>query len=124
MGATKSAAHKPLVVVESPAKVRTIKKYLGSDYNVAATVGHIKDLPQREMGIDVEDGFTPKYTFIPGKQKVIQALKARGLRDAVKVMVGGAPVNEKFARDIGADAYAADAGDAVTVARRLLSPDV
>jgi DNA topoisomerase-1 len=66
---------KPLVVVESPAKVRTIKKYLGSDYNVAATVGHIRDLPQREMGIDVEAGFTPKYTTIPGKQKVIQALK-------------------------------------------------
>src|SRR5512143_1309885 len=66
---------KPLVIVESPAKVRTIKKYLGSDYNVAATVGHIRDLPEREMGIDVEGGFTPKYTTIPGKQKVIQALK-------------------------------------------------
>ena len=66
---------KPLVIVESPAKVRTIKKYLGNDYNVAATVGHIRDLPQREMGIDVEGGFTPKYTTIPGKQKVIQALK-------------------------------------------------
>jgi DNA topoisomerase-1 len=66
---------KPLVVVESPAKVRTIKKYLGNDYSVAATVGHIKDLPQREMGIDVESGFTPEYTTIPGKQKVIQALK-------------------------------------------------
>ena len=66
---------KPLVIVESPAKVRTIKKYLGNDYNVAATVGHIRDLPQREMGIDVEAGFTPKYTTIPGKQKVIQALK-------------------------------------------------
>jgi DNA topoisomerase-1 len=66
---------KPLVIVESPAKVRTIKKYLGNDYNVAATVGHIRDLPQREMGIDVEAGFAPKYTTIPGKQKVIQALK-------------------------------------------------
>jgi DNA topoisomerase-1 len=66
---------KPLVVVESPAKVRTIKKYLGNDYNVAATVGHIKDLPPREMGIDVESGFTPQYTTIPGKQKVIQTLK-------------------------------------------------
>ncbi len=57
---------KPLVVVESPAKVRTIKKYLGNDYSVAATVGHIKDLPPREMGIDVESGFTPQYTPIPG----------------------------------------------------------
>ncbi|MDO8943483.1 MAG: toprim domain-containing protein, partial [Desulfobacterales bacterium] len=59
---------KPLVVVESPAKVRTIKKYLGEGYNVAATVGHIRDLPQNEMGIDVEAGFTPTYTTIPGKQ--------------------------------------------------------
>ena len=66
---------KPLVVVESPTKVRTVKKYLGKDYNVAATVGHIKDLPNKEMGIDVEDGFKPKYSYIPGKQKVIKNLK-------------------------------------------------
>jgi DNA topoisomerase-1 len=66
---------KPLVVVESPAKVRTIKKYLGTDYNVAATIGHIKDLPRREMGIDVENGFIPEYTPIAGKQAVIQQLK-------------------------------------------------
>lgn len=66
---------KPLVVVESPTKVKTVKKYLGSDYNVAATIGHIKDLPDKEMGIEVENGFKPKYTYIPGKQKVIKALK-------------------------------------------------
>ncbi|MEX1326920.1 MAG: type I DNA topoisomerase [Desulfobacterales bacterium] len=66
---------KPLVVVESPTKVRTIKKYLGSDYKVAATVGHIKDLPSKEMGIDVEDGFKPKYQYIPGKQKIVKSLK-------------------------------------------------
>ena len=66
---------KPLVVVESPTKVRTIKKYLGNDYNVAATVGHIKDLPGKEMGIDVENGFKPKYSYIPGKQKVVKSLK-------------------------------------------------
>jgi DNA topoisomerase-1 len=61
--------------VESPTKVRTIKKYLGKDYNVAATVGHIKDLPGKEMGIDVENGFKPKYISIPGKQKVVKTLK-------------------------------------------------
>ncbi len=66
---------KPLVVVESPTKVRTIKKYLGNEYNVAATVGHIKDLPDKEMGIDVENGFKPKYKYIPGKQKVVRGLK-------------------------------------------------
>ncbi len=84
---------KPLVVVESPAKVRTIKKYLGNDYNVAATVGHIKDLPQREMGIDVEDGFAPKYTVIPGKQKVIQALKLAAA-DAEEVFLAPDPDRE------------------------------
>jgi len=62
-------------VVESPTKVRTIKKYLGNTYNVAATVGHIKDLPSKEMGIDVEHGFKPSYKLIPGKQKVVNSLK-------------------------------------------------
>jgi len=66
---------KPLVVVESPTKVRTIKKYLGKSYNVAATVGHIKDLPAKEIGINIEEGFKPKYINIPGKQKVIKSLK-------------------------------------------------
>lgn len=66
---------KPLVIVESPTKVRTIKKYLGKEYNVAATIGHIKDLPGKEMGIDVENGFKPKYSYIPGKQKVVKSLK-------------------------------------------------
>jgi len=66
---------KPLIVVESPTKIRTIKQYLGNKYNVAATVGHIKDLPAKEMGIDVENGFKPKYINIPGKQKAIRTLK-------------------------------------------------
>lgn len=66
---------KPLVVVESPTKVKTIKKYLGNKYNVAATVGHIKDLPPKEIGIDIENNFKPKYRNIPGKQKVMTGLK-------------------------------------------------
>ena len=68
-------SNKPLVVVESPTKVRTIKKYLGNQYNVAATVGHIKDLPPKEIGIDIDEDFKPRYRTIPGKQKVISALK-------------------------------------------------
>ena len=87
------AVSKPLVVVESPTKVRTIKKYLGKDYNVAATVGHIKDLPGKEMGIDVENGFKPKYKNIPGKQKVITTLrKAAG--DAEDVFLAPDPDRE------------------------------
>jgi len=64
-----------LVIVESPTKVRTLKKYLGGDYAVAATVGHIKDLPKKTMGIDIEGGFKPAYKTIPGKEKVIRSLK-------------------------------------------------
>ena len=52
---------KPLVVVESPTKVRTLKKYLGKDYTIVATVGHIRDLPKSKLGIDVENNFEPKY---------------------------------------------------------------
>jgi DNA topoisomerase-1 len=66
---------KPLLIVESPTKVKTLKKYLGKDYNIAATVGHLKDLPEKEMGIDVDNGFKPKYRSIPGKQRVIKDLK-------------------------------------------------
>lgn len=67
--------NKPLVVVESPTKVRTIKKYLGNDYKVVSTVGHIKDLPAKKIGINIEEGFQPEYVCIPGKQKVIANLK-------------------------------------------------
>ncbi|MFO7666841.1 MAG: type I DNA topoisomerase [Desulfobacterales bacterium] len=66
---------KPLVVVESPTKVRTIKKYLGNGYKVVSTVGHIKDLPSKKLGINIEEGFQPEYVIIPGKQKVISNLK-------------------------------------------------
>jgi DNA topoisomerase-1 len=66
---------RPLVVVESPTKIKTVKKYLGRQYNVAATVGHIKDLPAKEIGINIEEGFKPKYMNIPGKQKVIKSLR-------------------------------------------------
>jgi len=66
---------KALVVVESPTKVKTVRKYLGNDYQVAATVGHIKDLPSKELGIEIENNFNPVYKNIPGKQKVISDLK-------------------------------------------------
>ncbi len=66
---------KSLVVVESPTKIRTLKKYLSPDYEVAATLGHIKDLPVKELGISVEEGFKPEYTTIQGKEKVIRSLK-------------------------------------------------
>ena len=64
-----------LVVVESPAKARTIGKYLGKGYTVKATVGHLRDLPQRELGVDIENGFAPKYVTIRGKGKMLAELK-------------------------------------------------
>ncbi|BCS96141.1 DNA topoisomerase 1 [Desulfoluna limicola] len=67
---------KPLVIVESPTKVRTLKKYIGKTYNVAATSGHIKDLPPKEIGIDIDKGFKAKYLQIKGKSKIIKDLKA------------------------------------------------
>jgi DNA topoisomerase-1 len=64
-----------LVVVESPTKARTIGKYLGKGYAVKATVGHVRDLPQRELGVEVEKGFQPKYVTIRGKGKTLTELK-------------------------------------------------
>ena len=66
-----------LVIVESPAKARTIGKYLGNDYEVAASVGHVRDLPTKELGVDVEHGFEPKYVTIRGKGKIIEDLKKK-----------------------------------------------
>ncbi len=67
--------NKRLVIVESPAKAKTIGKYLGNDYRVRATVGHVRDLPEKGLGIDIENGFTPKYVPVPGKEKVLDELK-------------------------------------------------
>ena len=64
-----------LVVVESPTKARTIGRYLGNNYTVKATVGHVRDLPQRQLGVDVENGFVPKYVTIRGKGKTLAELK-------------------------------------------------
>jgi len=67
---------KSLVIVESPAKAKTINKYLGSAYTVKASMGHVMDLPKKDLGVNVEKDFTPKYTVIPSKKEVIQELKA------------------------------------------------
>ncbi|HXY31064.1 MAG TPA: type I DNA topoisomerase [Gemmatimonadaceae bacterium] len=69
-------AGKSLVIVESPAKAKTISKYLGSDYRVRATVGHVRDLPEKGLGIDIEDGFRPTYVPVPGKEKTLAELKS------------------------------------------------
>jgi len=64
-----------LVIVESPAKAKTIGKYLGPDYRVRATIGHVRDLPEKGLGIDIENGFTPKYVPVAGKEKTLGELQ-------------------------------------------------
>jgi len=84
---------KNLVIVESPAKARTIGRYLGSGYDVAASVGHVMDLPKKELGVDVDHGFTPTLEIIHGKGKVIQDLKSRA-REAERVILATDPDRE------------------------------
>lgn len=75
---------KNLVIVESPAKAKTVNRYLGSDYTVKASMGHVRDLPRKKLGVDVNNSFEPYYQVIPEKKKVVAELKkAAGQAEAV-----------------------------------------
>ena len=67
---------KNLVIVESPAKAKTIEKYLGKDFLVKSSFGHIRDLPKKNMGIDIENDFSPSYEISADKKKTIKELKS------------------------------------------------
>ncbi len=82
-----------LVIVESPAKAKTINKYLGRNYSVKASLGHVKDLPKKDLGIDVEHGFEPTYEVIPGKTKVVAELKKAG-KEADAIYLAADPDRE------------------------------
>lgn len=84
---------KALVVVESPAKAKTIKKYLGPGYEVKASVGHIKDLPAKELGVRVSEGFVPEYQVIDGKEKIVNELSSAA-RKADRVFLATDPDRE------------------------------
>jgi len=71
----KSNSHKSLVIVESPAKAKTINRYLGPDYEVYASMGHVRDLPSKGLNVDIENDFAPTYDIMPGKKRVITQLK-------------------------------------------------
>ena len=73
----RTASKKKLVIVESPTKVESIKKYLGSGYDIEATMGHVRDLPRSAMGVDVDNDFEPKYITIRGKGDLIAKLKKK-----------------------------------------------
>ena len=82
-----------LVIVESPAKAKTIGKYLGRAYKVRATIGHVRDLPEKKMGIDIENGFQPEYVTIPGKEKTVAELKSAA-RDSREIFLATDPDRE------------------------------
>ncbi|WP_281200629.1 type I DNA topoisomerase [Staphylococcus schleiferi] len=82
-----------LVIVESPAKAKTIEKYLGKKYKVIASMGHVRDLPRSQMGVDVEDNYEPKYITIRGKGPVVKDLK-RHAKKAKKVFLASDPDRE------------------------------
>src|SRR6185295_6818850 len=82
-----------LVVVESPTKAKTIGKYLGSGYTVKATVGHVRDLPRRELGVDVDQGFLPKYVTIKGKAKTLSEIK-KAAKASERVLIATDPDRE------------------------------
>ena len=84
---------KNLIIVESPAKAGTIKKFLGSNYDVVASKGHIRDLPKSRLGVDIEDMFEPEYINVRGKAPLINDLKKRA-KDAKKVYLATDPDRE------------------------------
>ena len=76
MAKSRSSKNKSLVIVESPAKAKTINKYLGYDYQVKASMGHVRDLPSKGINVDIENDFKPTYQIVPGKKRTVAALKA------------------------------------------------
>ena len=84
---------KYLVIVESPTKVKTIKKFLGANYEIAASNGHVRDLPKSQMGIDIEHDFEPKYITIRGKGDILAALR-KSAKKADKVYLATDPDRE------------------------------
>jgi DNA topoisomerase I len=97
---------KNLVIVESPSKAKTIKKYLGNDFIVEATVGHLKNLPKNKISIDLENGYVPTYEVIDGKDKIIKALKSHA-KEVQKIYIATDPdrEGEAIASDIAEEIY-------------------
>ncbi|MCB9366988.1 MAG: type I DNA topoisomerase [Calditrichaeota bacterium] len=88
-----SAVGRKFVIVESPAKARTLSGYLGSEFAVAASVGHVRDLPEKKLGVDVKNNFEPEYVTISGKEDVLTMLR-RNARDATEVFIATDPDRE------------------------------
>ena len=90
-----------LVIVESPSKAKTIGRYLGSEYIVKASMGHLRDLPKSKMGVDLENDFTPQYIAVRGKESLIKELKA----DAAKAKILARLADEKLPVDLNDERF-------------------
>ena len=84
---------KSLVIVESPAKAKTINKFLGRNYSVKASMGHVRDLPKKKLGVDEKKGFKPTYEVLPGRKKVLDELK-KAAKDAEAIYLAPDPDRE------------------------------
>ena len=89
-----------LVIVESPAKVKTIKKFLGSNYTVTASQGHVRDLPKSQLGIDVDNDYEPKYITIRGKEISLQRSEKKQKSQIKSFLQPTLTVREKLFRGI------------------------
>src|SRR3989475_2992868 len=104
---------KQLVIVESPTKAKTLERYLGADYSVAASLGHVRDLPEKDIGVDVEHDFRPQYVVQEEKKETIARLRkafqnSAGLWLATDFDREGEAIAWHVAESIGADARAAN----------------
>ena len=88
-----AGAARPLIIVESPSKARTLERYLQGRYAVKASVGHVRDLPKSDFGIDEDDEYRQTYVIVPGKEKTIKDLKSAA-RKASQVLLGTDPDRE------------------------------
>ncbi|GMV38278.1 MAG: DNA topoisomerase 1 [Fimbriimonadales bacterium] len=84
---------KPLIIVESPAKTKTLKNFLGGEFELAASMGHVRDLPQKEFGVDIDNDFAPTYVPLPDREEQLSRLR-RAVKDADKVYIATDPDRE------------------------------
>ena len=84
---------KDLVIVESPAKARTVGRFLGSGYEVKASMGHVRDLPENDFGVDAENGFKPTYVRVSGRDKVVSEIK-KAAKGAAQIYLATDPDRE------------------------------
>lgn len=82
-----------LIIVESPTKAKTLSRFLGEEYQILATKGHLRDLPKSKLGVDVENNFAPQYEILPGKKATINEIK-KSVKKAERVFLASDPDRE------------------------------